>query len=123
MNLDNYFSKALDNMPKNTKNLLKKSPANADNEGELTSSASPEIPSVDASAGSIEPDIVQALDRITDNLTKVIDTKISTVLEAIKEQTSQLQAVAVRVGEAEKRIADVEAAATSSEAKLASLQK
>ena len=71
----------------------------------------------------MEPDIVQAPDRITDNLTKVIDTKISTVLEAIKEQTSQLQAVAPRVAEAEKRIADVEAAATSSEAKLASLQK
>ena len=98
------------------------SPANADNEGELTLSASPEIPSVDASSGSMEPDIVQALDRITDNLTKVIDTKISTVLEDIKEQTSQLQAVAARIVEVEKQIADVEGAATSSEAKFTSLQ-
>ena len=51
----------------------------------------------------MEPGIVQALDRVTDNLTKVIDTKISTVLQALKEQTSQLQAVAAQVGEAEKR--------------------
>lgn len=56
-------------------------------------------------SGSMEPGIVRALDRITDNLTKVIDAKIATVLEAIKEQTSQLQA-------AKKRIADVEAVAT-----------
>lgn len=61
--------------------------------------------------------------RITDNLSKVINTKISTILEAIKDQTSQLQAVAARVGEAEKHIADVEAAATSSEGRLAHLEK
>ena len=73
--------------------------------------------------GSMEPDIVQALERITDHFTKVIDTKISTVLDAIKEQTSQLQAASARVGEAEKRIADVEATVTSSEAKLALLEK
>lgn len=107
-------------MPRNTKNSSKSNPANAENEEEL--SATSETP-MDASPGYVEPDIVQALDRITDNLTKVIDSKISTVLEAIKEQTSQLQAVATRVGEAEKRIADVEATATSSEAKLTRLEK
>lgn len=56
-------------------------------------------------------------------VTKVIDTKISSGPEAIKEQTSQLQAVAARVGEAERRIADMEAAATSSEVKLTRLKK
>lgn len=121
MSLDGYFSKAPDNMPRNTKKSSKKTPANAENEGEL--SVSSEMPSADANFGSMESDIAQALDRITDNLTKVIDTKISTVLEAIKEQTSQIQAVAARVGEAEKRIADVEVAATSSEARLAYLEK
>ncbi len=108
-------------MPINTKNLSNKNPDNAENEGEL--GATSEIPSMDVSSGSMEPGIVQALDRITDNLIKVIDTKISTVLEAIKEQTSQLQAVAARVGEAEKWIADVETAATSSKMKLAHLKK
>lgn len=78
---------------------------------------------MDVNSGSMEPGIVRALDRITDKVTKVLDTKIATVLEAIKEQTSQLQAVAARVGEAEKRIANVEAVATLSEAKLAHLEK
>lgn len=49
---------------------------------------------MDVNSGSMEPGIVRALDRITDKVTKVLDTKIATVLEAIKEQTSQLQAVA-----------------------------
>lgn len=120
MSLDNYFFKPSDNMPRNTKNSSKSNPADTGNEEEL--SATPETP-MDASPGYVEPDIVQALDRITANLTKVIDSKISTVLEAIKEQTSQLQTVATRVGEAEKRIADVEATATSSEAKLTRLEK
>ncbi|KAE8282564.1 hypothetical protein D5F01_LYC19975 [Larimichthys crocea] len=87
-------------MPRSTKNLSKKTPANVENEGEPSVSSG--MPSADANSGSMESDIVQALDRITDNLTK---------------------AVVARVGEAEKRIADVEAAATSSEARLAYLEK
>lgn len=75
------------------------------------------------SPGSMETSIAHALDRVTDNLTKVIDSKISTVLEAIKEQTSQLQAISARMNEAEKRIADVEDTATLSEAKLAQFEK
>ncbi len=59
---------------------------------------------MDANSGSMEPSIVQALDGIT----KALDTKVTTVLDAIKEQTSQLQAVTVWVGEAEKQIADVD---------------
>lgn len=41
MSLDSYFSKALDNMPRNMKNVLKKTPANVENEEEL--GASPKI--------------------------------------------------------------------------------
>lgn len=51
MSLDIYFSKASDNMPRNTKNSLM-SPDNADNEGELTLSASAEILSVGAGSSS-----------------------------------------------------------------------
>lgn len=56
----------------------------------------------DASASAMDPRLIQALEKITDNLTKVIDTKVATVLEAIRDQTSQLRAVATRVEEAEK---------------------
>lgn len=78
---------------------------------------------MDASSGSREPGYVQAMDRITDNPTKITNAKISTVLEAIKEQTSQLQWVATWIGKVEKWIADVEAAATSLEVKLTHLLK
>lgn len=45
----------------------------------------------------------ELLEKITDNLTKVIDTKAATVLEATKEQTLLLQADATCIGEAEKQ--------------------
>lgn len=77
----------------------------------------------DASTSAVEPGLIQALYKINDNLTRVIDTKVATVLEATKEQTSQLQAVATGIDDAQKRIADVEQVATSSETKIAPLQK
>lgn len=48
--------------------------------------------------------------------------KFTTVLEAIKEQTSQIHAVATRVEEAEMRILDVEETTVASEAKIAALE-
>lgn len=114
MSLDGYFLQTSNSMKKTTKKTSKpSSPSNPDDSGELT----------EAGANAMDSRLIQALDKITDNLTKVIDTKVATVLEAIKDQTSQLQAVATRVDEAEKRIADVEVVATSSEAKIAFLEK
>lgn len=77
------------------KNKNKKTPAAAESEEELN--ATLETQSTAVGSGAMEPDIVQALDRIIDNLTKVIDTMISSILEAIEEQTSQLQVVAARL--------------------------
>lgn len=47
----------------------------------------------------------------------------ATVLEAIKKQTSQLQLVAIRVGDAEKQIAGVVDVATSSVLRVAFFEK
>lgn len=47
---------------------------------------------------------------------------VATVLEAIMEQTCQLQVVTAWVREAEKQIADTEAVAASSDARLAPLE-
>lgn len=80
-------------------------------------------PKGETSASAMEPSFIEALDNVKVSLTKVIDKKISTVLEAIKEQTSQIQAVATRVEEAEQRIVDVEEAAVSSEARITALEK
>lgn len=118
MNLNSYFLKISD---RSTKKSLRKTPSYAENKEEL--GTIPEILSMSASPGSMEASFAHALDRVTDNLTKVIDSKISTVLEAIKKQTSQLQAIATRMNEAEKWIANVEDTATLSEAKLAQLEK
>ena len=43
--------------------------ASPDDSGEFT----------DASANAMDPRLIQALDKMTDNLTKVIDTKVDTV--------------------------------------------
>ena len=70
---------------------MRKNPTSTENGGVLTSDASTEFHVVGSS--SMEPSIMQALEKITDNLTKVIDTKVARVLEAIKEQTLQLPLV------------------------------
>lgn len=77
----------------------------------------------DANASTMEPNIIQALDNITGSLTKVINTKITTVLDAIKEQTSKIQAVDTRIEEPEKGIVDVEETVVASKARIASLEK
>ena len=112
MSLDHYFRQNSESMKKASKKVVKTTPEGTGVSGELAV-ASP----------GMEPNIIQALDNITDKLTMVIDTKVSTVLEAIKEQTAQLQAIAARVGEAEKRISDVEDTTIASEARIASLEK
>ncbi len=67
----------------------------------------------DASANSRDEEssnsnFAQVLDKLTENITKVIDEKVNTVLSAINDQTVQFQALVDRVGEAEERIAGVE---------------
>lgn len=66
---------------------------------------------------------MQALERVTDNLTKVFDVKIAAVLEAINNQmVVKMIAVDVKIEEVEKRFADVETVATNSEAKIADIE-
>lgn len=97
MNVDNYFMKISD-IPRNTKNSSKFS-INAEDEREIN--AMPEATSMDTNSGSMDPSIVQALDKIANTLTKVMTSRLLLLMEDIKEQTSQLQIVAIQVGEAE----------------------
>lgn len=57
--------------------------------------------------------MIQAMDRITENITKLMNAKTDTVLAAIKEQTSQIQQLGIWVGEAESRNANVKIATLS----------
>lgn len=75
------------------------------------------------SSSNIDFNTLQAMDRITDNITKVIDAKVDTVLAAIRDQTTQIQALGVRVGEAEDQITSVETTTDSLHAKMTHLEK
>lgn len=82
----------------------------------------------DASANSRDEEssnsnFAQVLDKLTENITKVIDEKVNTVLSAINDQTVQFQALVDRVGEAEERIVGVENSTECLQATVADLQK
>ncbi|ROL42990.1 hypothetical protein DPX16_5543 [Anabarilius grahami] len=72
---------------------------------------------------SSNSNFAQALDKLTENITKVIDEKVNTVLAAINYQTVQFQALVERVGQAEERIAGVENSTESLRATVVDLQK
>ena len=63
------------------------------------------------------------IQKMTDNITKVINVKIRTVLEAIAGHSAEIQRVVKRVGEAEGRIAAVDTSTTSMDAKIKALEK
>ncbi|KAL4003935.1 alpha-2-macroglobulin-like protein [Sarotherodon galilaeus] len=71
----------------------------------------------------INPNILAALSKITDSITTLLDVKVDTVLAAIREQTSRIQALATRVGDAETRISGVEDTADVLQSKVAQLEK
>ena len=60
---------------------------------------------------------------VSDNITKSLDVKMNTVLAAIREQTSQIQALATWVGDAETRISGVEDTSDVLQAKVTKLEK
>lgn len=63
------------------------------------------------------------IQKMTDNITKGINVKIGTVLEAIAGHSVELQKVVKRVDEAEGRIATVETLTTSMDTRIKTLEK
>lgn len=124
MSLENYFSKIPDNMPRTRTKTIKSKPAQESTEQSEEANIMPAAEDEGANCcSSIDPNTLKALDKITDNITKVIDAKVDTVLAAIREQTTQIQALGARVGEAEGRIMSVEDATDSLQAKVTQLEK
>lgn len=72
---------------------------------------------------STEPNLMQAMKSMADDIVAVIDAKISTVLEAIDNQSSKIQSIVQRVQEAEDRIEVTETACTANETKIQHLEK
>lgn len=123
MTLDNYFSKVPDDMTRIGKRSTKM--ANAKEQTEQASSVETATREEAGASGSdsIDTNTLNAMDRITENITKVIDAKVDTVLAAIRDQTTQILALGVRLGEAEDRIASVETTTESLQAKVIHLEK
>lgn len=126
MSLADYFLK----MPrtkskKNTASAIHASgveePAVAEPEAEANEVEA--IVEVEETGSDVNPSILLALSKITDNITKSLDTKIDIMLAAIREQTSQIQALRTRVRDAETRISDVEDTTNVLQAKVTKLEK
>ncbi|RXN12192.1 LINE-1 type transposase domain-containing 1 [Labeo rohita] len=119
MSLDHYSSKGSDRKPK-AKKIAPKSSTISGVEKDVDMDEASVISREEESSNS---NFAQALDKLTENITKVIDEKVNTVLVAINDQTVQFQALVERVGQAEERIASVENSTESLQATVADLQK
>lgn len=64
-------------------------------------------------ASILDPALRQAIQEITENITKVLDEKLSCLLRSLQEHALQLQNVGKRTDEAEDRISEVEEISTS----------
>lgn len=116
MSLGDYFSKISDNMPNRATKKSTKTAIHVDVQEELAN--------VSESNSITDPGTMDlVIQRMTDNITKVIDVKIRTVLEAIAGHAAELQRVVKCVDEAEGRIATVETSTTSMDTKINALEK
>ena len=116
MSLDDYFAKISDNMPNRTTKKSTKTTTPVDVHEELAN-----VSEANTIADPGTMDLM--IQKMTDNITKVIDAKIRTVLEAIAGHSAEIQSVVKRVVEAEGRIAAVETSTTSMDAKIKALEK
>ncbi|XP_049906947.1 calcium-binding protein P-like [Epinephelus moara] len=80
----------------------KKKTASAEHASGVVETDEANVSEVEATAeteetgSDVDPSILSALSKITNNITKSLDAKVDTVLAAIREQTSQMQALATR---------------------------
>lgn len=107
MSLDDYFAKISDNMPNRTTKKSTKTTTPVDVHEELAN-----VSEANTIADPGTMDLI--IQKMTDIITKVIDAKIRTVLEAIAGHSAEIQSVVKRVVEAEGRIAAVETSTTTS---------
>ncbi len=113
MSLEDYFLKMphINRKKKTTTGKQASEPEEANvSEGEATAEA-------EETESDVNPSILSALSKITDNITKSLDAKVDTVLAAIHEQT------ATRVGDAETWISGVEDTVDVLQAKVTKLEK
>lgn len=75
------------------------------------------------SIAGLDPAIANAFDLMTANITKVIDSKLSPLVETIHKHTAELQAAGRRLDEAEAKILSVETETAPHEQRLAALEK
>lgn len=134
MSLNNYFTKSSSvslRSAKKTRNTSQKATAMASDSRSANVTAQvisdEEVAKVNsddpANRPITDPNLIQAMKSMANDIVAVIDAKISTVLEAIDNQSSKIQSIVQRVQEAEDRIEVTETTCTANETKIQVLEK
>lgn len=85
MSLDSYFLKQSNNMPHRSTKNVSKSEQEHSRQGEDSAAAS-----TDANANISDPALRQVITEITDNISKLIDEKLSPLSQLLHQQKEKL---------------------------------
>lgn len=119
MSIDEYFLSRSDTMPpkkKSSKNECTASPAGLPLDAEELATAS-------KMASVLDPALRQAIQEITDNISKVIDEKLSPLSQTLQAHALQLQNFGKREDKAEERTSGVEEASVQASQRIEALEK
>ncbi|KAI4794776.1 hypothetical protein KUCAC02_031847 [Chaenocephalus aceratus] len=119
MSLENFWPQSFDKMGRTQRNRDKKDTAESE-PGECTQDGDQAESGI---SDELDPALAKALNVMTDNIIKVIDEKLSPLVETIHNHSVELQSANRRLDEAETRIMAVENFATAQEPRIAELEK
>lgn len=118
MSLEDFWPQSFDNMGRPRGNKDKKDvPTEPD--GDTQDGDQAEFAAVDG----LDPGLAKALSVMTSNIIKVIDDKLSPLVETIYKNTTEIQAACKRLDEAEARLLAVENSAETQEPRIVELEK
>ncbi|KAJ4937088.1 hypothetical protein JOQ06_001672 [Pogonophryne albipinna] len=119
MSLENFWPQSFDKMGRTQRNRDKKDTAESE-PGECTQDGDQAESVI---SDELDPALAKALNFMTANIIKVIDDKLSPLVETIHNHSVELQSANRRLDEAETRIMAVENSATVQEPRIAELEK
>ncbi|KAL0147173.1 hypothetical protein M9458_057697, partial [Cirrhinus mrigala] len=118
MSLKNFWPQSFDNMGR-TRGIKDKKDVPTEPDGDTQDGDQAESPAVDG----LDPALAKALSVMTSNIIKVIDDKLSPLVETIHKNTTEIQAASKRLDEAEARLLAVEGSAETQEPRIVELEK
>lgn len=118
MSLDNFWPQSFDNMGR-TRGIKDKKDVPNKPDGDTQNGDRAELPAADG----LDPALAKALSVMTSNIIKVIDDKLSPLVETIYKNTTEIQAASKRLDEAEARLLAVEGSAETQAPRIVELEK